>query len=79
MREPDGVLVFVEVRARAGSRYGGAAASVGWEKQRRIVRAAQYFLAKRADTESACRFDIVAFDGRRIAWLRDAFRADGFS
>lgn len=79
MREPDGVLVFVEVRARAGSRYGGAVASVGREKQRRIVRAAQYFLAKRADTESVCRFDIVAFDGRRIAWLRDAFRADGFS
>jgi putative endonuclease len=77
MREPDGVLVFVEVRARAGSRYGGAVASVGREKQRRIVRAAQHFLAKRADTESACRFDIVAFDGRRIAWLRDAFRADG--
>ncbi|HEY3540074.1 MAG TPA: YraN family protein [Trinickia sp.] len=79
MREPDGVLVFVEVRARAGSRYGGAVASVGREKQRRIVRAAQYFLAKRGDTTSACRFDIVAYDGRRIAWLRDAFRADGFS
>lgn len=78
MREPDGVLVFVEVRARADSRYGGAIASVGREKQRRLVRAAQYFLAKRADTKSVCRFDVVAFDGRRIAWLRDAFRADGF-
>ena len=28
VRERDGTLVFVEVRARAGSRFGGAAASI---------------------------------------------------
>ena len=43
MRETDGAPVFVEVRARAQSGYGGAAASVGWHKQQRIVRAAQRF------------------------------------
>ncbi|CAN7169062.1 YraN family protein [Trinickia sp. LjRoot230] len=77
MREVDGVLVFVEVRARAGNRYGGAAASVGREKQRRLVLAAESFLMARNDSTSACRFDVVAFDGKRVLWLRDAFRADG--
>src|SRR5260370_10893576 len=71
MRDRDGTLVFVEVRARAGNRFGGAAASIGVHKQRRIVHAARYFLATRADTVSACRFDVVAFDGRRLVWLRD--------
>ncbi|HIH2668000.1 TPA: YraN family protein, partial [Burkholderia cenocepacia] len=39
MREPDGMLVFVEVRARRSTRHGGAAASVGWRKRRRLVAA----------------------------------------
>lgn len=77
MRERDGALVFVEVRARASGSYGGAVASVGREKCRRIVHAAQYFLARCRDSTSACRFDVVAFDGARVVWLRDAFRADG--
>ncbi|EEA00453.1 protein of unknown function UPF0102 [Burkholderia sp. H160] len=33
MSDRDGALVFVEVRARAQRRYGGAAASVGWQKR----------------------------------------------
>lgn len=77
MRDRDGVLVFVEVRARAGGRYGGAAASIGPHKQRRIVLAARYFLVSRGDSASACRFDAVVFEGRRLVWLRDAFREDG--
>jgi len=77
MRDRDGVLVFVEVRARAGSRYGGAAASIGPHKQRRIVLAARYFLMTRGAGERACRFDAVVFEGRRLIWLRDAFREDG--
>jgi putative endonuclease len=79
MRDRDGALVFVEVRARAQRRYGGAAASIGWEKRRRIVRAAQHYLAYCADVsrgQPACRFDVIAFEAGRIAWLRDAFRAD---
>ncbi|SDF83186.1 YraN family protein [Paraburkholderia phenazinium] len=76
MRERDGVLVFVEVRARARQSYGGAAASIGWQKRQRLVRAARYFLATRVGNAPACRFDVVAFEGGRLVWLRDAFRAD---
>ncbi|WP_213298091.1 YraN family protein [Paraburkholderia sacchari] len=84
MRDRDGTLVFVEVRARTRHGYGGAAASVGWHKQQRIVRAARYYLAglamnahAREALPTACRFDVVTFDGGRLAWLRDAFREDG--
>lgn len=76
MREPDGTLVFVEVRARSRRGYDGAAASVGWRKRQRLLAAAQYFLARCAGEMPACRFDVVAFDGGRLVWLRDAFRAD---
>jgi putative endonuclease len=79
MRDRDGALVFVEVRARAQRRYGGAAASIGWQKKQRIVRAAQHYLATRScgsSDQPACRFDVIAFDSGRLVWLRDAFRAD---
>lgn len=75
MRDRDGTLVFVEVRARASGRYGGAAASIGMRKRRRILLAAQTIWA-RAGGDSACRFDVVAFEAGRLVWLRDAFRAD---
>ncbi|MDQ7979160.1 YraN family protein [Paraburkholderia sp. SARCC-3016] len=76
MRDGDGTLVFVEVRARARTRYGGASASVGRHKRERLVRAAQYYLAQHPHEAAACRFDVVAFEAGRLVWLRDAFRAD---
>ena len=74
LRERDGTLVFVEVRARRGTNHGGAAASVGATKQRSLVLAAQHFLRTQR-TLPPCRFDVVAIDGERIEWLRAAFDA----
>ncbi|WP_193759843.1 YraN family protein [Burkholderia sp. USMB20] len=75
MRTPDGTLVFVEVRARRSTRHGGAAASIGWRKRRRLVAAALHFWVRHG-AGAACRFDVVAFEAGRLEWLRDAFRAD---
>lgn len=75
LREPDGTLVFVEVRARRSDAQGGAAASVDAAKQRRIVLAARHFLLRLAQVP-ACRFDVVALDAGRVRWLRAAFDAD---
>ena len=72
LRERDGTLVFVEVRLRQSSTHGGAAASIGATKQRRIVFAAQHFLRKLSSLPP-CRFDVVAIDGDRLEWLRAAF------
>ena len=74
MRERDGTLVFVEVRARAGTGHGGAAASVDAAKQRSLVYAARHFLA-RLPGLPPCRFDVVAIDGERLQWLKGAFDA----
>ena len=74
MREVGGTLVFVEVRARAGTTHGGAAASVGGVKQRRILLAARHYLMRHR-SPPACRFDVVAIDGNHIEWLKAAFDA----
>lgn len=85
MREPNGTLVFVEVRQRASNRQGGAGASITTAKQRRIVWAARHFLL-RLGSEPPCRFDAVLIHGRlptpgqtsappQIEWLRAAFDA----
>jgi putative endonuclease len=75
MREPDGTLVFVEVRQRARSDFGGAAASVGWGKQRRLVFAARHYLM-RLPAPPPCRFDVIGMEeGGSIRWMRAAFDA----
>lgn len=73
LRQQD-TLVFVEVRKRTDSRYGGAAASVTARKQARLILAAQVFL-QRYRVPPACRFDVVAFDGDRLSWIKNAIEA----
>jgi putative endonuclease len=74
MRAVDGTVVFVEVRRRASGAHGGAAASVGAVKQRRIVFAARHFLM-RLPSLPACRFDVVAVQGGAVEWIQAAFDA----
>jgi putative endonuclease len=74
LRDRDGTLVFVEVRARARLGHGGAAASVSAVKQRRVIFAAHHFL-RAYPTLPPCRFDVVAIDGERLEWLQAAFDA----
>lgn len=74
-------IVFVEVRYRSHAAFGGGAMSVDVHKRRKLVRAAQLFLAlHREFAHAPCRFDVVVADGDpsapNITWLRDAFRAD---
>jgi putative endonuclease len=74
MRAPDGTTVFVEVRKRASVRQGGAAASVGSVKQRRIVFAARHYLM-RLPALPPCRFDVVVVEPQGLQWLQAAFDA----
>ena len=81
MREPDGTLVFVEVRQRVSAARGGAGGSITPLKQRRIVLAARHFLL-RLGSEPPCRFDVVLIEGAldaapapAVQWLRAAFDA----
>lgn len=74
MQDQDRTVVFVEVRKRTSNRHGGAAASVGRVKQRRIVFAAQFYLLK-LRTLPPCRFDVVEVTPEGLAWLQAAFDA----
>lgn len=82
MREPGGTLVFVEVRRRKSASHGGAAASVGAIKQRRVIFAARHYLMRLTSTPP-CRFDVVVVQGDAnghqalpsLDWIRAAFDA----
>lgn len=73
----DGVcIVFVEVKARRGDRFGAAREAVDARKQKNLIAAAQRYLqAGRMD--SPARFDVVECDlsSGAITHLIDAFRA----
>ena len=75
-----GVLAVIEVRQRGSAKFGGALASVTWTKQRKIMRAAQFFLRREKQWRNlALRFDVLAIDGlpegaHRVEWVKDAFR-----
>ena len=71
-------LVLVEVRYRSHKEFGGAAASITWEKQRKLVRAAEHLLMKRAELRRyAARFDVIAIttdaDMTQVEWIKSAF------
>lgn len=77
-----GVVVIAEVRMRADRRFGGAAASVDWRKQRRILRAARHLIVTQpALGRRAMRFDVLDLapgaEGYRIEWIQHAFDAGG--
>jgi putative endonuclease len=74
-------LVVIEVRQRARSDFGGALASIGHLKRRKLIRAARFLLHTcPAWRRCMVRFDVVAVQGDpygapEIAWIKDAFRA----
>ena len=66
------VLVFVEVKARGGRTFGSALGAVDARKRARIrALAADYLQFFPAATE--VRFDVITFEGGRIAHHRGAF------
>lgn len=73
MREPDGTVVFVEVRLRRNAAFGGAGSSIQYSKQQRIVLAARHYLLG-TRVPPPCRFDVVLVE-QDIEWIRAAFDA----
>ncbi|WHI48296.1 YraN family protein [Microbulbifer sp. VAAF005] len=74
-RESD-TIVFVEVRFRRKSQFGGAAASVDSRKQAKLLATANRYLQQHK-LDCPCRFDVLAIDGdaQNIQWLKNAFEA----
>lgn len=80
MEDADAVVV-VEVRYRRASGFGGAAETVGFSKQRKLLLAAQHLLQHDAQLRRRpLRFDVFAITEQRdgvaeTEWIKDAFRA----
>ena len=68
------VLRFVEVKEKRGDRFGDPLAMVTGEKQRRVRRAAEAWLAVRPELAALeVGFDVVAVRDGRVERVRDAF------
>ena len=67
-------LAFVEVKSKSGDRVGDPLEMVGPEKQRRLRRAAEAWLAAHpAAGGLEARFDVVAVRDGRLESVRQAF------
>lgn len=76
--EDHGVVVFVEVKARATEAFGGALLAVDRRKRVKLTKLAAQYLAQRHWSEKTCRFDVVLVQGKpsdqgRIEHLQNAF------
>lgn len=70
----EGYLVFFEVKYRTGDRSGTAAEAVGSAKQRKICQVADYYrMIHHCAEDTPIRFDVVAVDGERVHWIKNAF------
>ncbi len=74
-------LVFVEVRFRKHTQYGGPLSSIDFHKQRKIILSAQYYLkCHPKDSKRPCRFDVIGItlteNVPKIEWIRNAFEAN---
>lgn len=71
--------VFIEVKYRRKSHFGGAISAVSLKKQQKIRQCAAFYLQKTGLNEynTPCRFDVIALQGEitnpEITWLKNAF------
>ena len=67
-------LIFCEVKSKTGAGFGDPLDMVGAEKQRRLRRAAESWLAVRAELAALdVSFDVIAVRGKRLEHISDAF------
>jgi len=74
-----GTLAFVEVKARAGARFGSPMEAVGARKQSHLTLAANIYMEEHGIIDKSVRFDVVGILGEgpeaQIELLRNAFDA----
>ena len=72
--EDGAYLVFFEVKWRSQNGSGFASEAVDGRKQRQICGVADHYLyANGIPQEQGVRFGVIAVDGDKIEWIRNAF------
>ena len=80
--EQRGEIVFVEVKARSGEDFGGAAAALHDKKKKILTRVSAAYLGRFSLWDRPCRFDLVTIEriGGLLPWrvrhYRNVFRPD---
>lgn len=72
-------VVFVEVRARRSTAYGGAVESITYAKRQKIIKTAMLYLQQyKLYDRYVGRFDVLALQGQppTIHWIKHAFEMD---
>jgi putative endonuclease len=66
--ERDDTVVFVEVKARRGARFGDPVEAVNWSKQKELARSASVWIDRHGRPSESYRFDVVGIlvEGERV-------------
>ena len=59
LREPDGTIVLCEVKTRSPDPLASPAEAVTLAKQRKLIRAAKYYLQQTGQSDEPARFDVA--------------------
>jgi len=71
--------VFVEVKYRKNTTFGGAIAAISASKQKKIKHCVTFYLHQAGLNEynTSCRVDVIALEGNinqpKVTWLKNAF------
>lgn len=57
-----GEIIFVEVRLRRKTQYGTGLDTVAWQKQRKLIKAAQWYLQSTRQLHLPTRFDVISIE-----------------
>jgi len=57
--ERDGLIAFVEVKARKGAEFGLPVEAVNWRKQRELSRSAHVWIERHGRPDESYRFDVI--------------------
>ena len=72
-------IVFIEVKARANTKFGFGHEFINTQKQYRLMKAAKHYLNRQRKPHLwHARFDVVSFDGDNLTWIKAAFGEEGF-
>ena len=71
-------LVFFEVKERRTGQAGSAAEAVTLSKQKKICAVSDtYRFMEKVSPDTQIRYDVIAIDGNKINWIKNAFEYIG--
>jgi putative endonuclease len=76
--DDQGILVFIEVKARQSQHFGGAPYAITTRKKQQIIKLASCYLSQHDLTNQHCRFDAILVFGnkehsRQLTHIEEAF------